>query len=56
MWRKSLRALSSLYLSVAGWWCWRIQESEEPMGENDSRQILMAGQDMCEPHAANEDK
>ena len=46
MWRKSRRALSSLCLSVAGWWCGRVQESEEPVGENDSRQILMAGQHM----------
>ena len=56
MLRKSRRALSLLYLSVAGWWCGRVQESEEPVGENDSRQILMAGQHMCETHAANEDK
>ena len=56
MWRKSRRALSSLCLSVAGWWCGRVQESKEPVGENDSRQILMAGQHMCEPYAANEDE
>ena len=56
MLRKSRRALSLLCLSVAAWWCGRVQESEEPVGENDSRQILMAGQHMCEPHAANEDK
>ena len=56
MWRKSRRALSSLYLSVAGWWCGRVQESKEPVGENDSRQILMASQHMCEPYAANENE
>ena len=56
MWRKSRRALSSLCLSVAGWWCGRVQESEEPVGENDSRQILMASQHMCEPYAANENE
>ena len=56
MWRKSRRALSSLYLSVAGWWCGRVQESKEPVGENDCRQILMAGQHILRTYAANEDK
>ena len=56
MWRKSRRAQSPLCLSVAGGWCGRVQESEEPVGENHGRQILMAGQHMCEPYAANEDE
>ena len=43
-----------LRLSVTGGWCRCVEEGKEPVRENHGGEVLIVGQHVRKPHAANE--